>query len=161
MLFTGFFFFIYRLFTFHSFVFFFTHLEILIDVSTYFSMTLLLVDFFSHLYIDSFLIIPALFTEPFVWTPPCLMDHLSFWISLVPKCFKYPYLIFFVLCWIVRMCLFFVYVHFSCINSFLVLIFYLRAAFFFLSSVYLSSIYLSYFQPSFCFFDWLIHLLIY
>ena len=46
--------------------FFFTHLEILIDVSTYFSMTLLLVDFFSHLYIDSFLTIPALFAEPFV-----------------------------------------------------------------------------------------------
>ena len=141
--------------------FFFTHLEILIDVSTYFAMTLLLVDFFSHLYIDSFLTIPALFAEPFVWTPPCLMDHLSFWISLVPKCFKYPYLIFFVLCWIVRMCLFFVYVHFSCINSFLVLIFCLRAAFFFLSSVYLSSIRLSFFQPSFCFIDWLIHLLIY
>ena len=67
MLFTGFFFLpIVYLSSIHLSTFFCTHLEILIDVSTYFSMTLLLVDFFSHLYNDSFLTIPALFAEPFV-----------------------------------------------------------------------------------------------
>ena len=77
MLFTGFFFLpIVYLSSIHLSTFFCTHLEILIDVSTYFSMTLLLVDIFSQWYNDSFLTIPALFAEPSMSDGPSIILNL-------------------------------------------------------------------------------------
>ena len=87
---------------------------------------------------------------PYLQNPLCeplhvLMDHLSLWISLVPKYFQYPYLIFFVLCWLVRMFLFFcvcslfVYQFISWIVS---LFFYGLLFSFYLLFIYLPLIYL-------------------